>query len=149
MKRKAIVWLGSSILIATALFHATGFSIAATASKSAALNEFMSAVLPGLWLFPSYHWFFVAIVAGIAATEPSRLARLTLWASALLLVVDVVLLFAFVGAFIGEALLALSAVCYVVASSDARRNRLALPNEILSEAPPEAHRLPERSHEQL
>ena len=60
----------------------------------------------------SYHWLFVAVLAAVAVAHPSRLARIVLGLSALLLTADAVLLLVAVGPFIGVAALALTVASY-------------------------------------
>ncbi len=107
-----LVWLGSAVLLATAAFHATGWSDVAAAADEAALSPFMSAAVKALWIYASYHWLFVAVLAAIAVAHASRLARIILAMSALLLAVDTVLLLIAVGPFIAEAMLAATIAAY-------------------------------------
>ena len=39
----------------------------------------LSAVVEGLWVYASYQWLFVAVLATVAAAHPSRLARASFW----------------------------------------------------------------------
>ncbi|MCP3936593.1 MAG: hypothetical protein GY708_14600 [Actinomycetia bacterium] len=91
------------MLAATAAFHATGWSDVAASVDEASLSPSMSAVVKGLWIYASYHWLFVAVLAAVAVAHPSRLARIVLALSALLLAAETVLLLIAVGPFIGEA----------------------------------------------
>ena len=109
---KFLVWAGSAVLTATAAFHATGWSDVVAAADEASLSSFMSAVVKGLWVYASYHWLFVAVLAAVAVAHPSQLACIVLALSALLLAADAVLLLVAVGPFIGEALLAISIAAY-------------------------------------
>ncbi len=107
-----LVWAGSAVLTTTAAFHATGWRDVTEAADEAALSPFLSAIVKGLWIYASYHWLFVAVLAALAAAHPSRLARIVLGLSALVLTADTVLLLIAVGPFIGEALLAVSIATY-------------------------------------
>ena len=109
---KYVVWAGSTVLAATAAFHTTGWPDVKTAADEASLSPFMSAAIKALWIYASYHWLFVAMLAAVAVAHPSRLARIILALSSLLLAVDAILLFVAVGPFIGEALLAVSIAAY-------------------------------------
>ncbi len=109
---KSLVWAGSAVLAATAAFHATGWPDVAAAADDASLSPFLSAVVKGLWIYASYHWLFVAVLAALAVAHPSRLARIVLAVSALVLAADAILLLVAVGPFIGEALLAVSIAAY-------------------------------------
>ena len=108
-----LVWSGSAVLTATAAFHGTGWPGVAAAIDEATASAFLRAVVKGLWIYASYHWLFVAVLAAVAVAHPSRLARLVLGLSALVLTADAILLLVAVGPFIGEALLAVSIVSYV------------------------------------
>ncbi len=107
-----LVRAGSAVLAATAAFHASGWPDVAAAVDEASLSPSMGAVVKGLWIYASYHWLFVAVLAVVAVAHPSRLARVILALAALVLAADVVLLFVAVGPFIGEALLAVSVATY-------------------------------------
>ena len=114
---KRLVWAGSAVLAATAAFHTTGWRDVTAAADEAALSPFLDAVVKGLWIYASYHWLFVAVLAAVAAAHPSQLARLVLALSALVLTADTVLLLIAVGPFIGEALLAVSIATYAAGAS--------------------------------
>lgn len=105
---KYLVWAGSAVLAATAAFHGTGWLGVAAAVDEATTSTFLRAIVKGLWIYASYHWLFVAVLAVVAVAHPSRLARIVLALSALLLAADAVLLLVTAGPFIGEALLAVS-----------------------------------------
>ena len=109
-----LVWAGSGVLAATAAYHATGWPGVAAAADESSLSPFMSAVVKGLWIYASYHWLFVAVLAAVAVAHPSPLARMVLALAALLLAADAVLLFVAVGPFIGQALLAVTTTTYAV-----------------------------------
>lgn len=109
---KYLVWTGSAVLAATAAFHGTGWPGAAAAIDEATTSTFLRAIVKGLWVYASYHWLFIAVLAVVAVAHPSRLARIVLGLSALLLVADAILLLVVAGPFIGEALLAVSVATY-------------------------------------
>ncbi len=100
------------MLAATAAFHTTGWPGAATAVDEATTNPFLRAIVKGLWIYASYHWLFIAVLAAVAVAHPSRLAQIVLVLSALVLAADAILLLVAAGPFIGEALLAVSVVDY-------------------------------------
>ena len=87
-----LVWGGSVVLAVTAVFHTTGWSDVVAAADEAQLSGFLNAAVKSLWIYASYHWLFVAVLGAIAAAHPSRLARLVLALSALVLTADAVLL---------------------------------------------------------
>ena len=107
-----LVWAGSAVLAATAAFHTTGWADVAAAADKATLSPFLSAAVKSLWIYASYHWFFIAVLATVAVVHPSQLARIVLGLSALVLTADTIMLLVAVGPFIGEALLAVSIACY-------------------------------------
>ena len=111
-KARNLVWAGSAVLAVTAAFHTTGWRDVTAAADEAALSPFLNAIIKGLWIYASYHWLFVAVLAAVAAAHPSRLARIVLALSALVLTADIVLLLIAVGPFIGEVLLAVSIATY-------------------------------------
>ncbi len=100
------------VLAATAVFHGSGWPDVTAAVDEASLAQSLGAIVKGLWIYASYHWLFIAVLAAVAAGHPSRLARLVLGLSALVLAADVILLLVAVGPFIGEALLAVSIATY-------------------------------------
>lgn len=120
MMPRIVVWVGCVVLAATAAFHASGWSGVAEAVDGSGLSAFMAAVVKGLWLYASYHWLFLALLAALAVGHPSRLARLVLALSAALLAVDALLLLVTIGPFVGEALLAFAAVCFAVGAARLR-----------------------------
>lgn len=114
MRTRGIVWTGSLILVVTGLFHGSGFGEVSQLVAQSDLEGTLAKAVPGLWLFASYHWIFIAVAATIATAFPSRLARLVLAASALVILADALVLLIFVGPFVGEALLAAAGVAFVL-----------------------------------
>lgn len=115
MKRRGsryVVWLGSLVLTATAAFHGSAWPGVAAAVDEAHLSPYLVPVVKGLWLYASYHWLFVAILAAVAVRYPSRLARIVLGLAAALLAADLLLVLRSVGPFFGAALLAVSMLAY-------------------------------------
>ncbi len=108
---------GSLMLGATAAFHGSGFSgVTAAAAKGGIASDLQTIIAP-LWLFPSVHWVFVAIVAGLAAATGGVGRRLILILCAAVIAIDAALLYVHVGPFVGEAMLAIAALMFLVAAA--------------------------------
>jgi hypothetical protein len=113
MFSKSAAWLGSLMLFATAAFHATGLTRIKTAAAAPGLDPLLSSVLTPLWLFPTIHWAFIAAIAVIASVIGSRAILL---AGSLIIAADAIMLFAYLGPFLGEAMLAAAAICFFIAA---------------------------------
>lgn len=111
---RVTVWVGSAVLAATATFHATGYGEVRAAAAAADLPGWIGGAVGGLWLFATMHWLFIAALTVLAASYESRLTGLVLGLSAVVLIADIVLLLVHVGPFIGEVLLAISALAYAI-----------------------------------
>ena len=114
--RHLIVWIGVILLAATAAFHFTGFTTATEAAVKFENETRLAAALPPLWLFPTAHWSFIAIIIAIASFSNSPFTRFLFIASAVIVALDASLLFIYVGPFIGEAMLAGSALMFGIAA---------------------------------
>ena len=68
---RRIVWLGSVILVVTAIFHGTGHADVTQAVASSDLEGMLSGAIGGLWLFPTIHWLFLALLAVAVAVVRS------------------------------------------------------------------------------
>ena len=113
---RILAWTGAVILAATAAFHFTGYESAAAASIALKDETQLAAALPPLWLFPTMHWGALSLIAIAASFSTSGLARFLLIAMALLIGADAAMLFHFIGPFIGEAMLAGSAILFAAAA---------------------------------
>lgn len=107
---------GSLMLAATAAFHGSGFPGVTEAAAKSGLNPQLQAALAPLWIFPSVHWVFVAIVAGIAAATGGANQRLVLILCAAVVAIDAALLYFHLGPFPGEAMLAFAAIMFLIAA---------------------------------
>jgi hypothetical protein len=113
---RAIVALGSVVLIATAAFHASGYTAVAGALNRTALNYFLRGGLRGLWLMFSIQLVVVAILCLAVAWRPQNQTRMVIFFCCLLLGLETWLLYWSVGFFIGEVLLGVTLVCYLLAA---------------------------------
>ncbi len=106
----------AAILIATAAFHATGFSDVLKAVGTPSVPEFVRRTSPGLWLFFAWHLFALATAAGWAAFAGLSSARPLLIFCTAVVIVDTVFVFSQAGLFAGTLMLAAAAVCLVLAA---------------------------------
>lgn len=118
---KIAALLGSAMLLATAAFHFSGREAIGDAVAKAAIGGMLADVIEPLWLFPSIHWSGLALLAALVAFTPN--ARLTLMAIALLVAIDAATLLAYLGPFIGEAMLGAAAGLHLVAALSAGKKR--------------------------
>lgn len=111
---RILIWLGSVILTVTAIFHQTGYSTVVRDTSAAGVTEFLRSVGQGLWLYATYHWLFIAALGVVVSLFPSRASVIVLLMSAAVVTGDALLLYAFVGPFIGELLLLVAALSYAL-----------------------------------
>lgn len=114
--RTLLGWIGVIILVVTAMFHSTGYSDAKKAAEAFESGSFFATALPALWLFPSIHWLFAALIGVFALHSSTQLARLLLFGVSVLLAIDAGLLYFSIGPFIGELMLLVSAAMFGVAA---------------------------------
>jgi hypothetical protein len=108
------VWTGAALLTITALFHFTGYFQIPAHPPGAGSPNFFDASLRPLWLFASLHWLMTAAVCVWAVKAEPRVARLILLSCAATVIADAVLLYRFIGPFIGEAILTVAALLMMV-----------------------------------
>lgn len=111
---RIIIWLGAAILAVTAAFHFTGFASVKAAAAALESETLAAKALAPLWLFPTAHWFFIAVMAFAASFSSSKFARGFLGAAAVIIALDAGLLYYYLGPFIGEAMLAAAALCFAL-----------------------------------
>jgi hypothetical protein len=87
-----------------------------SAAAGAVSDPQLKSILPPLWLFPSAHWVFAAIVASVAAFSAGP-SRLLLALCGFVVAADAAILFVHLGPFIGEAMLAGAALLFFVAAA--------------------------------
>lgn len=120
VQRAYLVWFGSALLTITALFHFTGYFQLPNSQPGSETKSFFDAALRPLWLFASLHWLLTAATCMIVVKAEPRIARTILLGCAAIVIVDAVLLYRFIGPFIGEAFLAASALLLTVGAYQLR-----------------------------
>lgn len=110
------VWAGSALLAVTALFHLTGFPAISAPQAIDSTASFLEASLRPLWLFAGVHWLLISFICIIAEKSGQGLGRLLLRCCACVVLADALLLYWFIGPFVGVALLAASGLATTVAS---------------------------------
>lgn len=110
-RRPYAVWIASALLATTALFHFTGYF--AIPPHRTGSPDFFDAALRPLWLFASLHWLLTAAICVLAVRAGPRIAQAILLGSAAAALVEAVLLYQFIGPFIGEAVLATAAMLLI------------------------------------
>ncbi len=116
---------GCLLLLATAVFHATGYSGVRNALAESSASAFLVGALPGVWLHFSIHLVFL-VAFGILAMFLTQGARSVLVLLAFAVAADAALVFSFAGFFAGVALLAAAALCFALAAV------LSIPSSSLS-----------------
>jgi hypothetical protein len=106
---------GALTLAATAAFHATGYASVMKAASAGDLDPQIRMILGPLWIFPSAHWSFIAVVALLAAFAAQ--GRLLLALCGAIIAADAIILYLNLGPFIGEAMLAASALLFLAAAA--------------------------------
>lgn len=119
-QRSYAVWLGSALLTITALFHFMGYFEIPASQPSLAAPTFFDAAIRPLWLFASLHWLLTAAICVLVAKAEPRIARITLLSCATVVIADAILLYHFIGPFIGEAILAIAALMLMVGAFQLR-----------------------------
>ncbi|MBX9732116.1 MAG: hypothetical protein K2X59_12370 [Sphingomonas sp.] len=102
------------LLTITALFHFTGYFEIPAARPDAGPPSFFDASLRPLWLFASLHWLLTAAICVLVTKAEPRIARSILLSCAVIVILDAVLLYLFIGPFIGEAILAAVALLMMI-----------------------------------
>ena len=110
VRRAYSVWVGSALLTITALFHLTGYFGIPAPQPGPGSATFFDAALRPLWLFASLHWLLTAAICVLVVKGEPRIARTILLSCAAILVADAILLYLFIGPFIGEAILVAAAL---------------------------------------
>ncbi|WP_420608258.1 hypothetical protein [Novosphingopyxis sp.] len=113
-RRAYSVWLGSALLTITALFHFTGYFEIPAPQPGLGSPSFFDATLKPLWIFASLHWLLTAAICLLIARGEPSVAQIILLVCAGVLILDAILLYIFIGPFIGEALLTAAALMFVV-----------------------------------
>jgi len=106
---------GSILLGATAAFHGSGYASVMKTASASDIDPQLKLILVPLWIFPTAHWIFIAIIALLAAFAPA--GRIILALCGAVIAADAAILYLNLGPFIGEAMLAASALLFVVAAA--------------------------------
>jgi hypothetical protein len=115
---QALVVVGSLALFVVGAVHA----IAAYPEISSALatTNLAAAIISALklaWLFASWHWITLGIIALVVAFGKAAPRRVLLLLCGLVVLLDAVLAYAKVGAFIGDELLTVAAVALLAGAA--------------------------------
>src|SRR5262249_52724057 len=97
------------MLIATAAFHASGYSSIASQIESSSAPSFLKRAMPTLWLFFAWHLLVLA-VGSIFALRLGRAAGPVLLACAVVVVGDFCWVFSIAGLFAGDVLLLIASL---------------------------------------
>ena len=97
--------LGALILLAGAAFHMTAMP-GVMAAVLGVESEFFRKALPGMWVIPALHWIFIAFLSLGLSRYKSKACAAVLIGFGLLLIVDAVVTFHYLGAFIGVYMMA-------------------------------------------
>jgi hypothetical protein len=108
--------LAAILLAATAAFHATGYRAVADAVAASAMSPFFRTVLPGIWVFFSWHLVALAFGLAWAALRASSSARPLVVFIAVVLCADTLFVVSLAGLFAGTALMGAAAACVVMAA---------------------------------
>lgn len=109
------IGLAGFVLLGTAALHASGYRSVAEAIAGSEVSSFIKRAAPSLWLF--FSWHLSALAAGCfwAAVQGGAAARVLVWFVAVVVIVDLLWVLSIAGLFAGTGLLALAAVCTIVA----------------------------------
>lgn len=103
MLSKRIVFLASALLIATAVFHLSGYREALMFQSKIGGDSLLVNAIPFLWLFPTIHWISLALmVSGVfLLSQVGTPHRIMLVGSIVVLLADAFGIYTAVGAFAG------------------------------------------------
>jgi hypothetical protein len=102
------------ILVGTACLHAIGYRPLIEQLVASRIHPPWLAGVKGLWLVFSFHLIILGALFLAAAIRPSWVAKPVLLIAGLVPATDTVVLFAFVGVFVGTVLLGLAALLVYV-----------------------------------
>ncbi len=109
---KWLIVMGSIVLLATAVLHSTGYREVTEAIQATGAKPLLVSSVKALWLMFSIHLFVLSAVF-VSAISVAGARRVILVAAAIPLA-DTVLLFHFVGIFIGTIALATATVLFLL-----------------------------------
>jgi len=118
---KLLAAIGSLILVVTAVYHltATGDAVDAMAPIEA---SFFKSGLTGMWVLPGIHWIFFAALAFSLSFYKSNAGSIVLVSIGVWVLIDAVITFRYVGAFIGVYMLAAAGLCILASGLLLRRS---------------------------
>jgi hypothetical protein len=108
---RTLVLVASVILFVTALFHGSGYTMIARAMETSGTKPFIVAGVKGLWLAFSFHLIVLAVVVLVVSRDSG--AKQVIFLCALIPATDTVLLFHFVGVFVGTVSLAITTILLI------------------------------------
>lgn len=114
--RRFAVWTGCALLALTAMFHLSGLPTSADAGNTSGSEAFYDVALSALWLSVGLHWLTIAVVCGLATRFPLALSKTILQLCAAILLVDALVLYWFIGPFIGSFAVATAAIAFTLGS---------------------------------
>ena len=117
---RALIALAAVTLLVTAAIHATGYRAVAAAVSTSAVSPFFRHVLPGVWLFFSWHLVALGLGLVLVAFVGSAQMKPLLWFISVVVLVDTLFVLAIAGVFPGTILLGVAVVLLAVASFLAR-----------------------------
>jgi hypothetical protein len=110
-KEKAARWLilaASVILLATALFHGSGYGSVARSIEASDVRPFLISAVKGLWLMFSIH--LIVVSSALVAVSRSLQAKRFVLLCALFPIADTIILLVFAGVFAGTIMIAVAAI---------------------------------------
>jgi hypothetical protein len=122
MKRgRWLVLAGSVALFAAAIVHGSAFGQVSGIIAKSGLSATAAAAFKALWLMFSIHFVVLGVVCFVASG--ADIARRLVWLCALMPVADTVLMFIFLGVFVGTVSVLVAAGLYVTGASMLPRRR--------------------------
>ena len=115
-KAKIFTAIGSAILLATAVFHASGYPQIVRATSTASFSPFPVAAFRASWVLFSSYLFPIGILVLLFAFRPPPSSKAVLGVCSALLAMMLVVLLVYVGAFSGAILLGLGTIAVIAAA---------------------------------
>jgi hypothetical protein len=114
---RVLAGVAGAILVATAMLHGSGTASVSESIAGTAASPFVQRMVPGLWLF--FSWHLIALGCGMlaAAWRGGAAMRALVWFAAVVVLVDTLWVLRLAGLFAGTALLALATLCLVGAAA--------------------------------
>lgn len=109
--------LGCVALAATAMLHASAFPEAVGAADAPIAPPVVSTFLQPLWLLPTVNWLLIAIATAFLIARDVSRYRAAIIFLGLIPIADAIVIFAFVGPFIGGIALLLAGTLIVAGAA--------------------------------